>query len=75
MVEDTGIGIKEEDIDKLFKLFGKIENNEAQRVNPTGTGLGLNISKELAIKLGPEEGAGINVESTYNVGSKFFFLI
>ena len=63
MVEDTGVGIKEEDKDKLFKLFGKLENTESATINPSGTGLGLNISNKLAKKLGPSTSKGISVDS------------
>lgn len=42
-VEDTGTGIKEEDKDKLFKLYGFLE--ETQVLNTHGIGLGLVISQ------------------------------
>jgi len=45
-VEDTGIGIKEENLERLFKLFSKID--DARKHNKTGTGLGLLISNKLA---------------------------
>lgn len=45
-VEDTGIGIKNEDKDKLFKLFGYLESSK--EINTKGIGLGLYISKRLA---------------------------
>ena len=41
MIEDTGIGIKKEDESKLFKFFGRIEND--QGYNKEGIGLGLVI--------------------------------
>ena len=41
-VEDTGMGIKEEDHSKLFKLFGFVQNSE--QYNKNGIGLGLHIS-------------------------------
>lgn len=45
-VIDTGIGIKEEDKNKLFKLFGKLnQSNEA--INPNGIGLGLTICNHI----------------------------
>ncbi len=66
-VEDSGIGIKEEDIPKLFKLFGKIR--ESSELNPTGVGLGLTICKKLSERMG----GGIKVESTFGCGSKFTF--
>lgn len=44
-VYDTGIGIKNEDKDKLFQLFGKLPDQ--QNINREGTGLGLHITKQL----------------------------
>lgn len=41
-VKDTGVGIKEEDKSKLFKLFGFLE--ETQNINTSGIGLGLVIA-------------------------------
>jgi signal transduction histidine kinase len=45
-VVDTGIGIKQEDQSKLFKLFGFI-NNENKQLNKNGIGLGLMIAKQI----------------------------
>ncbi len=45
VVEDTGIGIKNEDISKLFNLFGKL--SDSKEINKSGVGLGLTISKKL----------------------------
>lgn len=45
-VRDTGCGIEENDIPKLFKSFSQLENFKEQKINQ-GTGLGLAISKEL----------------------------
>ena len=42
-VKDTGIGIKKEDLSKLFKLFGFLDST--QELNTNGIGLGLHISK------------------------------
>jgi signal transduction histidine kinase len=42
IVKDTGIGIKEEDMAKLFKLFGFLDSTE--ELNTGGIGLGLHIS-------------------------------
>ncbi len=66
-VEDTGIGIKEEDISKLFKEFERIE--EKRNRNIEGTGLGMNITIQL-LKLMDSH---INVESVYGKGSRFYF--
>jgi signal transduction histidine kinase len=41
-VQDTGIGIKDEDYSKLFKFYGKVGAN-SDDINPTGIGLGLTI--------------------------------
>lgn len=49
-VEDTGIGIKEEDQTKLFKMFGKIGKSEG--INPTGIGLGLTICNSVLNQFG-----------------------
>lgn len=43
-VIDSGVGIKEEDLNKLFKAFGKIDNQDRNILNPYGVGLGLLIS-------------------------------
>ena len=42
-VSDSGVGIKVEDQDKLFRLFGKLDSTKS--MNSTGIGLGLNICK------------------------------
>jgi len=68
-VIDTGIGIKEEDIPKLFKLFGKIRENDD--INPTGVGLGLTICKKMCELLG----GTIRAESEFGKGSVFTFTI
>jgi signal transduction histidine kinase len=68
-VEDTGIGIKEEDHDKLFKIFGKLE--QAESVNPTGIGLGLTICSKILNEMGGE----LSVRSALGQGSQFYFTI
>jgi CheY-like chemotaxis protein len=74
-VRDTGIGIREEDLKKLFKLFGKLDMKENQNMNRTGVGLGLAISQNLAQRLLPTPLGGIKVESKYGEGSKFYFRV
>ena len=64
-VHDTGIGIKEEDLGKLFESFTRIE--EKRNRNIEGTGLGLNLTKNLVDLMGGE----VFVESTYGKGSCF----
>ena len=74
-VSDTGIGIKAEDKDKLFRMFGKLEDSDAT-LNRQGVGLGLTISDNLArVLCCDSEREGIRVESEYNVGSRFYFVI
>ena len=73
-VEDSGIGIKDEDKPKLFKLFGKLDNEDSQ-LNKRGIGLGLTISNNLAKMLNPDDPKGINLESTWGKGSKFWFFL
>ncbi len=64
-VADTGIGIPEADLTRVFDEFVQIENPMQRRVK--GTGLGLPLSKRLAGLLSGE----ITVESTLGVGSTF----
>ncbi len=64
-VTDSGIGIKEEDIARLFEEFERV--NTTKNRNIEGTGLGLAISKQLCEMMG----GSINVESKYKKGSTF----
>jgi CheY-like chemotaxis protein len=72
-VSDTGIGIKEEQASQLFKMFGKVDDENASIINPHGCGLGLMISRTIVSFLGSKE--GINFESEHGKGSKFWFTI
>ena len=64
-VEDTGMGIKDEDMQKLFSSFERLELSKNRYIQ--GTGLGLNITKQLVTLMG----GTIEVESQYGQGSKF----
>ncbi|HLD94143.1 MAG TPA: ATP-binding protein [Anaerolineales bacterium] len=66
-VRDTGIGIAEEDLDRIFERFYK--TNPAR--NKSGTGLGLAIAKHLV----EAHGGHIRVESREGMGSRFYFTI
>lgn len=67
-VSDTGIGIEEEDLSKLFTPFNQVHPND--RVNH-GTGLGLVITKKLCELMG----GNIKASSVFGKGSKFIFYI
>ncbi|MCR4590798.1 MAG: response regulator [Lachnospiraceae bacterium] len=64
-VEDTGMGIRESDMDKLFSSFQRLD--ETKNRNVEGAGLGLNITKQLVEMMG----GSIRVESEYRKGSVF----
>jgi len=66
-VEDTGIGISQENISKLFATFQQLDNGSTKTYK--GTGLGLSISKQLAQLMEGEVG----VESDEGTGSVFWF--
>ena len=68
-VEDTGIGMHEENMVKLFTLFTKIADDRV--VNASGSGLGLAICRQLVTLMG----GSINVASKYGVGSTFTFFV
>ena len=66
-VIDTGIGIREEDIDKLFKSFERIEEKRNRHIE--GTGLGISIVTKLLNMMNSE----LDVKSVYGEGSTFGF--
>lgn len=69
IVIDSGIGISKEDQDKLFKSFSQVEASTTRKYG--GTGLGLNISKQLVERMG----GSIHVESEKGKGTMFSFHI
>ena len=68
-VTDTGIGIKKEDIRKLYSAFERIEEERNRKIE--GTGLGMNITNKLLSMMGAE----LTVDSVYGQGSNFSFQI
>ncbi|MCF2443978.1 response regulator [Dyadobacter sp. CY345] len=68
-VRDTGIGIPEDKLDKLFVAFSQVDSSHTRKYG--GTGLGLIISQRLVGLMG----GGIRVESVPQKGSCFYFTI
>lgn len=68
-IEDTGLGIEEEDTSKVFQEFEQLENHLTKQHQ--GTGLGLSICKHVVNAMGGD----IWVESQKDIGSKFQFTI
>jgi signal transduction histidine kinase/DNA-binding NarL/FixJ family response regulator len=65
IVSDTGIGIREDDRERIYAPFERIQNEETRLV--TGTGLGLTISRLLCTLMGGD----LALSSRYGVGSDF----
>ncbi len=68
-IEDSGQGIKEEDIGKLFGTYAQVDKEKNHFKE--GTGLGLSISKQMVELMG----GTIGVTSTYGKGSTFYFTL
>lgn len=67
IIRDEGIGISEEDLPNIFERYYRIKSDE----NKTGTGLGLTIAKQIALRHNIE----LFAESKLNEGTTFVFLI
>lgn len=68
-VEDSGRGIKKENIDKLFTKFQRLDEDKNTTIE--GTGLGLAITKQILMLMG----GNIVVQSVYGSGSKFTIVL
>ncbi len=66
-VKDTGIGIREEDIGKLYEAFERFDVERNRNVE--GTGLGMNIAQQLLKLMGSE----LKIQSEYEKGTEFSF--
>ena len=69
IVKDTGVGIQEENLQKLFKLFGFLD--VTKDLNTNGIGLGLHICKMIVEQFG----GLITCKSKWGQGTSFIFLI
>ncbi|MBO6215384.1 MAG: response regulator, partial [Lachnospiraceae bacterium] len=68
-VKDTGIGIKKEDMQRLFESFERLD--EIRNRSIEGTGLGMSITTKLLSMMGSE----LQVDSVYGQGSDFYFVL
>ena len=68
-VDDTGIGMVREDMDKLFSPYERLDEKRNRTVE--GTGLGMAITRQLLDLMG----TSLNVESEYGKGSSFSFTV
>lgn len=68
-VEDTGCGIRKEDMEKLFSSYGRLDLERNRRVE--GTGLGIGIVTGLLEAMN----SSLQVESEYEKGSRFWFVL
>ncbi|ETP72447.1 signal transduction histidine kinase [Lachnospiraceae bacterium JC7] len=68
-VIDSGIGIKRDDLPRLFNAFDRIEEDRNRAIE--GTGLGMNITQRLLQAMGSH----LEVDSIYGVGSNFGFTL
>lgn len=69
IVEDSGIGILEKDIPRIFERFYRVDKARSRELG--GTGLGLSIVKHI-IEL---HNGSVGVESAESLGSKFWFIL
>ncbi len=68
-VTDTGCGIAEKDLDRIFEAFTQVDSSDTRHI--PGTGLGLSISHAIV----EQHGGTIGVESELDAGSSFYFTL
>ena len=69
IVEDNGVGIKKENLSRLFKDYNRLD--EHKDMNAKGTGLGLSICKKLIDQMGGRVAA----ESKLGIGTRFIITV
>lgn len=70
-VADTGIGIRSEDLDRIFCKFTQVGQEDCENIRVRGTGLGLTICREIVERYG----GSLRAESKYGEGSVFRFTL
>jgi len=70
-VHDTGTGIPQDDIDKVFNKFHQVTKGDTLKDKPQGSGLGLAICRQIIERYGGR----IWAESKVGKGSKFTFIL
>ena len=68
-MRDSGIGIRPEDRDKLFKVFSQVDSSASR--HQQGTGLGLALCRQFV----EMHGGAIGAESIFGEGSTFWFIL
>ncbi len=68
-ITDTGIGIREEEMERLFEPFDRLDIKKTRSIE--GSGLGLAITRQLLAMMDSD----LKVESTYTKGSRFYFTL
>ena len=69
VIEDTGTGIKQEDLEKLFKPFERIDENRNRAIQ--GTGIGIALTSQLLRLMH----SSLNIDSTYGKGTRASFSV